>query len=76
MNGIEVEATIFGHNFHRHCITWNKHVNGRVQDVPSHAVIREHINHFDGDYRREVEPNPVPELQDRTHDNTTIARSQ
>ena len=56
--------------------TWNNHVNGRVQDVPSHAVIREHINRFDEDYRREIEPNPIAGLQDRTSDNTQVARSK
>ncbi len=56
--------------------TWNDHVNGRVQDVPSHIVAREHIDQFGEDYRREEAPNPIKDLQDRTHDNTQVGRKQ
>lgn len=56
--------------------TWNNHVNGLIQDVPSHVVIREHIDKFGEDYRREDAPNPIEDLQDRTHDNTVIARTK
>ena len=69
---IDVNDLDGGHRF----FTWNKHVNGREQDVPSHAVIREHIEKFGEDYRRETEPNPVDSLQDRKHDNTRIARTK
>lgn len=54
---------------------WNSHVNGRTQDVPSHVVIRDHIDKFGEDYRREEKANPIADLQDRTRDNTVIART-
>ncbi|HEY8419343.1 MAG TPA: hypothetical protein VIL03_02805 [Clostridia bacterium] len=50
-------------------------VNHDVERVPSHVVIQKHIDVMKSDYRAESEPNPVPELQDRMADNTTIART-
>lgn len=54
---------------------WNNHVNGSVDEVPSHVVIAERITKEGEDYRREDEPNPVEQLQDRSCDNTTISRT-
>ena len=50
-------------------------VNHEVKDVPSHAVICQHIEKHGQDYRYETLPNPVDELRSRREDNTRIARS-
>lgn len=72
---VDVRTLPADHDF----FAWNNHVNGVIEgvvgDVASHQVIDAHIERFGEDYRREKLPNPVPELQDRTHDNTTIART-
>lgn len=49
-------------------------LNCDVPCVPSHRVIDNYINCKGMDYRYETKPNPVPELQNRCCDNTTIAR--
>ena len=50
-------------------------VNGKVDAVPSHQVIDRAIRLRGQDYRAETAPNPVPALQSRTVDNTTLGRS-
>ena len=37
-------------------------------------VIERHIAGNGQDYRWETEKNPIPELQDRRHDNTNVGR--
>ena len=55
---------------------WNERVNGSVEDVPSHQVIR-CIQQSEGeDYRLEDAPSPRRELRDRTRDNSTLGRVQ
>lgn len=49
-------------------------VNGNVHSVASHNVICQHISKKGTDYRFEIAPNPIPELQDRCTDNTSLAR--
>ncbi|WP_167958454.1 hypothetical protein [Anaerosporobacter faecicola] len=49
-------------------------VNANVEAVPSHQVIAQYIEKNGMDYRFEESPNPVPELQDRKVDNTTVGR--
>ncbi len=55
---------------------WNSKVNGRIQDVPSHRVIRE-LQKKDGeDYRLEDAESPLRELRSRKKDNTDLGRVQ
>lgn len=49
-------------------------VNANVEAVPSHQVIQKSILKRGRDYRAETAPNPVPGLQDRTVDNTSLGR--
>ena len=51
-------------------------VNHDVESVASHKVICKRQQASQTDYRAEVEPNPVPSLQDREKDNTDIARTK
>ncbi len=51
-------------------------VNRDVNAVPSHTVIVRHQEKYNVDYRAQAKPNPVPELTDRTCDNTTVARTE
>jgi hypothetical protein len=44
--------------------------------VPSHAVISSYIRRYGTDYRSEVRPHPIEALQNRSLDNTHIARVQ
>lgn len=53
---------------------YQKTVNSNINDVASHKVIEEYISKFDKDYRVEQSPHPIQILQDRTKDNTKIAR--
>lgn len=55
---------------------WNNQMNGRVQNVPSHVVVRQLIDLNGQDYRVESEVSPVPELRDREEDNTSLARKK
>lgn len=48
----------------------------KIDKLPSHQVIVNHIKEFGQDYRYETKKNPVPELQDRTVDNTNVARKK
>ena len=56
--------------------SYQKIVNNDLGDVASHQVIEEYIERFDKDYRVEVEPHPIEILQERTCDNTKIARTK
>ena len=49
-------------------------MNPTTSIVPSHCVIDMHIRKCGKDYRYEVAPNPIPELRDRTCDNTDVGR--
>ncbi|MBE5783322.1 MAG: hypothetical protein E7329_08430 [Clostridiales bacterium] len=49
-------------------------VNQNVRDVPSHLVIDQSILKNGRDYRAETAPNPIPALQNRAMDNTTLGR--
>ena len=53
---------------------YQKAVNANVEAVPSHQVIDRSIRLRGKDYRAETAPNPVPDLQNRTVDNTTLGR--
>ena len=55
---------------------YNDKVNGDINGVASHAVIRDFIKKHGKDYRFEVSQSPVPELRDREKDNTDIGRIQ
>ena len=55
---------------------WNDRVNGRIQDVPSHRVIRETEKQHGEDYRIEDAESPIPELRNRKKDNTVLGRVQ
>lgn len=46
----------------------------KPEQVASHKVIADHQNRFGEDYRFEVKPNPVKELQNRREDNVTLGR--
>ena len=50
-------------------------VNEFVETVPSHNVIEKYISKRGCDYRFEVAPNPILELQNRREDNTTVGRT-
>lgn len=50
-------------------------VNDNVNSVASHVVIDNHIQKMGSDYRYEVAPNPLRELQNRRCDNTGLGRS-
>ncbi len=45
-----------------------------VCDVPSHKTINRYVNRYGIDYRFEVAPNPIPELQNRRCDNVCVGR--
>ena len=49
-------------------------LNSDISCVPSHQVIDKYIREKGKDYRFEVAEHPVPELRNRTCDNTSIAR--
>ena len=53
---------------------YQKAVNDPVDAVPSHRVIDHSIRLRGQDYRAETAPNPVPALQNRRADNTTVGR--
>jgi len=52
----------------------NDKVNGRIADVASHAVINKSIETFGTDYRYQECAHPIPELNDRKKDDTTVGR--
>ncbi len=49
---------------------------GDGSKVPSHIVIDRHIDKFGTDYRSEIAANPIRELQDRTVDEISLARTK
>ena len=49
-------------------------VNADVENVPSHRVIELYIKQRGKDYRAEMAPSPIPALQNRSLDNTTLGR--
>lgn len=51
-------------------------VNNNVNCVASHQIIEDYICNRGQDYRYEVKPSPIPELRNRTCDNTTLGRVQ
>ena len=53
---------------------YQKIINPSAEIVPSHIVIDCHIRNYDQDYRFEVAPNPVEQLQNRRYDNTCVGR--
>jgi len=53
---------------------YQKAVNANVEEVPSHVVIDQYIAKNGEDYRFEEKPNPIECLQNRTVDNTELAR--
>ncbi len=53
---------------------YNKTANGNIETVQSHAIIKDFISKNGEDYRFETAENPVPELRDRTKDNTSVGR--
>jgi len=53
---------------------YQNQVNVPLENVMSHKVIEDYIRRFGQDYRFETAPNPVPELRDRTEDNTCVGR--
>ena len=54
---------------------YQQRVNEPVKDVMSHRVIEDYIRKNGRDYRFEVDANPIPELRDRRHDNTSVGRT-
>ena len=48
-------------------------VNSKIECVPSHRIIEDHICHLGTDYRFETRPHPIEALQNRKKDNTTVA---
>ena len=53
---------------------YQNQVNVPLKNVMSHDVIEAYIRRNGQDYRFETAPNPVPELRDRTKDNTQAGR--
>ncbi|MFA5450116.1 MAG: hypothetical protein WC292_06755 [Clostridia bacterium] len=49
-------------------------VNRPTPTVPNHATINAYLTKYKKDYRYQEEEHPIPELRDRTKDNTTVAR--
>ena len=56
--------------------TYQGQVCGDGSDVPSHVVLDRYLSQNKTDYRFEVRSNPIPELADRTRDNTTVGREK
>ena len=54
--------------------TYQKIVNNDVCEVPSHIVIDKYIRRKGIDYRFEVAPNPICDLQNRRCDNVCVGR--
>ena len=53
---------------------YQNQVNIPRENVMSHVVIEKYIRQHGQDYRFETAPNPVPELRDRSVDNTQVGR--
>ena len=54
---------------------FQQQVNREVDIVPSHQVIDLYIQHNGRDYRAETAPSPIPGLQNRSLDNTSLGRT-
>ena len=54
---------------------YQQRLNHDLDAVASHVVIDRYQKLHQTDYRAESQPNPVKELQDRSKDNTSIARN-
>ena len=54
---------------------YQRTVNARTAQVPSHAVIEDYLAEYGRDYRYEDAPHPVKALQDREKDNTRVGRT-
>ena len=54
---------------------YQSRMNHDLNNVASHAVVAQHQQKYNVDYRAEACTNPVQELTDRTRDNTEIART-
>lgn len=54
---------------------FQKDINGKDCNVPSHQVIEKLIDKKGKDYRYEVAPHPVKELRCRQEDNTEVGRT-
>ena len=55
---------------------YQRTVNARTAQVPSHAVIEDYLAEYGRDYRYEDAPHPVKALQDREKDNTRVGRTR
>lgn len=55
---------------------YQKRVNARLSQVPSHAVIDKYLLKHKKDYRYEDKPHPEKSLRCRTEDNTEIGRKK
>ncbi|MEA5015747.1 MAG: hypothetical protein VB099_14430 [Candidatus Limiplasma sp.] len=53
---------------------YQQKVNPDAACVPSHMVIKDHINQFGRDYRWESAPNPITQLRDVRVDNIDVGR--
>ncbi len=53
---------------------YQKLINHDLNTVHSHTIIEDYIRQHGMDYRFETAPNPIPQLRDRTVDNTTLGR--
>lgn len=53
---------------------YQNQVNIPKENEMGHAVIEKYIRQNGQDYRFETAPNPIPELRDRTQDNTQLGR--
>jgi len=71
-NYIEVEKLPDDHRF----FEYNYDLNNPESETASHKVINKAIDKMDKDYRYEVKPNPLKELQDRRKDNTCLGRKK
>lgn len=60
-----------------HTFFWYQdRVNHDIGAVASHVVVAEHQRMHEQDYRWDIGPHPVKELQERTQDNTTMSRTK
>ena len=55
---------------------YNQNLNVCPDCESGHLVINKHIKKFGKDYRFEVDKNPIPDLQNRKKDNTSLGREQ
>ncbi len=55
---------------------YQKIVNNDLSSIESHTIIEDYIAQNGKDYRFETAPNPIPQLQNRTVDDTSLGRVQ